>query len=177
MNDLCARTGPTRRAAHRILSGSRGGAWCTRAEKLGALQVLEGASSLLQGDVHNAHDKISEARTFLKPGTDRWVLAIGTLAYTSSIAGAPTAAVELADAIQSLPQSPIHNARHGPKAAVEFDPLRCLRALSTSIVCTSTARTEWFDPLRRVRRNLFDLRRAAVIQNRERIHRSIQEAA
>jgi serine/threonine protein kinase/tetratricopeptide (TPR) repeat protein len=78
-------------------------------EDLGALQLLDGASSLLQGDYRTAAEKLRAAKPLLGPGSDRWFLGIATLAYASTVAGDPAAASEFVESMQSLPTLPVRN--------------------------------------------------------------------
>lgn len=78
-------------------------------QDLGALELLDGASALLQGDYRTAAKKLRAAKPLLPPASDRWFLGVATLAYASTVAGEPTAAAEFVESMQSLPTLPVRN--------------------------------------------------------------------
>jgi hypothetical protein len=77
--------------------------------ELGALKVVAGGSALLLGDHERAKEELRGANALLEPGSERWFVAIATLAYASTVAGDPAPTMNLVEALEQLPSLPIDN--------------------------------------------------------------------
>jgi tetratricopeptide (TPR) repeat protein len=129
---------------------------------LGAFKVVAGWSALLSGEHQAAKEELRGANALLEPGSERWFVAVATLAYASTVAGDPAPTMPLVEALEQLPSLPIDNVlcTSALARAVNSLVLACAHTRARSLVRRIEAESEKHPTLEPSCRGWLDVARA-----------------